>query len=95
MSSSSSTKTEDKQKTVYEMAFNLWDLLRFSASPEKKKALFANDKEAYDFCRQLYRDTGGVTPELRRAYEFYKKNLDDECREQVRPDAGKNHAATI
>lgn len=76
-----------------QMAFSLWDLLRFSASPEKKKALFSSDKEAYDFCRQLYKNTGGVTPELRRAFENYQKNIDDECREEFRPSTTRSHAA--
>jgi hypothetical protein len=27
----------------------------------------------------VYRETGGVTPELRRAYEFYQQNHNDDC----------------
>lgn len=65
------------------MAFSLRDILRFMASPEKKKSVFSSEKEAYDFCRSLYNKSGGVTPELRLAVEFYKKNIDDECRPEV------------
>lgn len=75
------------------MAFSLRDMLRFLASPKKKKSLFASEKEAYDFCRKAYKDTGGVTPELRRAFEFYQKNIDDGCTEDVRPSRNLHHAS--
>ncbi|MEX1236081.1 MAG: hypothetical protein WEB56_13945 [Roseovarius sp.] len=61
------------------MAFSLRDLLRWTASPEKKESVFASEKEAYDFCRMVYRDTGGVTPELRRAFETYQSAINEEC----------------
>ena len=61
------------------MAFSLRDLLRWSQSPEKEKSVFASEKDAYDFCLKLYKDTGGVTPELRRAYEQYQNALHDDC----------------
>jgi hypothetical protein len=62
------------------MAFSLADFLRFVAGGDKKeKSVFKSEKEAYDFCRQLYNESGGVTPELRRTYEFYLKNSDDGC----------------
>jgi hypothetical protein len=62
------------------MAFSLSDMLRFfSGGEKKKKPAFTSEKEAYDFCRNLYKKTGGVTPDLRRAYEFYQKNFDDDC----------------
>lgn len=67
------------------MAYRLVDMLRWFHSPEKKKAIFQSEKEAYDFCRSLYKKSGGVTPELQRAYEFYQKNIDDDCRAEVRP----------
>lgn len=67
------------------MAYRLTDILRWFASPDKKKSVFRSEKEAYDFCRSLYNKSGGVTPELRRAYEFYQKNIDDECQPEVRP----------
>ena len=62
------------------MVFNLREALRWFASPEKKRPLFATEKEAYNFCLQAYRDSGGVTPELRRAYEAYQAAQDDSGR---------------
>ena len=61
------------------MAFSLRDLLRWGSGPEKDKSVFASEKEAYDFCRSVYRDTGGVTPELRRAYEMYQHAIHEDC----------------
>lgn len=49
-------------------AFSRWTALK------KKRAGFASDKHAYDFCRQVYNETNGVTPELRKAFESYKKH---------------------
>jgi hypothetical protein len=76
------------------MTFSLWDALRyFQGGDKKKKPAFGSDKEAYDFCRNLYKNSGGVTPELRRAYEFYLKNFDDGCAREVRPQDNKDIAA--
>lgn len=62
------------------MVFQLRDALRFfNGGSAKEKAAFSTEKEAYDFCRNLYKKTGGATPELRRAYEFYVKNYNDDC----------------
>ena len=61
------------------MAFSLRELLRWNTSPEKEKSVFASEKEAYDFCRSVYRDTGGVTPELRRVYEAYQNAINEQC----------------
>jgi hypothetical protein len=59
---------------------SLRDLLRWLYGGDKKeKSIFASEKEAYEFCLNAYRDSGGVTPELRRAYEFYKQNYNDDC----------------
>lgn len=59
---------------------SLRDVLRWMAGGDKKeKSAFASEKEAYEFCQRAYKETGGVTPELRRAYEFYKKNFHDDC----------------
>lgn len=58
------------------MAFSLADMFRhFAGGSQKEKSVFKSEKEAYDFCRRLYKDSGGVTPELRRTYEFYLKNM--------------------
>ena len=46
---------------------------------KKEKSIFASEQEAYEFCQKVYKESGGVTPELRRAYEFYKQNFDDDC----------------
>jgi hypothetical protein len=59
---------------------SLRDFLRWMQGGDKKeKSVFASEKEAYEFCQRVYRETGGVTPELRRAYEFYQKNHNDDC----------------
>jgi len=42
---------------------------------QRAKAAFSSEQEAYDFCQRIYRETGGVTPELRRAYEYYRQNF--------------------
>lgn len=73
------------------MAYSLRDMLRFFAAPgKKKKSVFQSEKEAYDFCRSMYNKTGGVTPELQRAFEFYQKNINDECRPEVRVSRDEN-----
>lgn len=77
------------------MAFRLTDILRFLQSPEKKKSLFQSEKEAYDFCRGLYNKSGGVTPELQRAFEQYQKNIDDDCRPQTGLSFTKDYANTV
>lgn len=62
------------------MAISLTDALRwFTGGDKKVKPKFKSDREAYDFLRNLYKKTGGVTPELRRSYEFYQKHVDDGC----------------
>lgn len=47
---------------------------------KKPKPAFATEQEAFEFCQRAYKESGGVTPELRRAYEFYLKNVNDDCR---------------
>ena len=74
------------------MAFRLTDILRFLSGPDKKKSVFQSEKEAYDFCRGLYKNSGGVTPELRRAFEFYQKNIDDGCDQEIRLAGNQNYA---
>lgn len=74
--------------------FSIKELLRSLHGGDKKaKPAFKTEKEAYDFARNLYKKTGGVTPELRRAYEFYQKNLDDGCGDFVGPQVDKRQAA--
>lgn len=59
---------------------SLRDILRWMQGGDKKpRSAFATEQEAYEFCQRVYEETGGVAPELRRAYEFYKKNLHDDC----------------
>lgn len=59
------------------MAFSLRELLRWGSSPDKEKSVFSSEREAYDFCRSVYRDTGGVTPELKRAFEAYQSAINE------------------
>ena len=40
-----------------------------------KPVVLPSDREVYDFCRSIYNDTKGPTPELRNAYDFYKKRM--------------------
>lgn len=61
------------------MAFSLRELLRWGYSPDKEKSVFSSEREAYDFCRSVYRDTGGVTPELKRAFEAYQSAINEQC----------------
>lgn len=78
------------------MAFSLQDALRwFQGGEQKKKAAFKNEKEAYDFCRNLYKTSGGVTPELRRAYEFYQKNYNDEPESDLRPPTSSDISSRV
>lgn len=59
---------------------SLVQLLRYAFGRGKKaRSPFKSEKEAFEFCERAYKETGGVTPELRRAYMFYLKNYNDEC----------------
>ena len=69
------------------------DMLRFFASEKKEESVFKTEKEAYDFCRQMYNESGGVAPELRRAYEFYLKNYDDGCDPTLRHPKNQDFAS--
>jgi len=81
---------------VEQMAFNLRDILRFFHGGEKKREpAFKSEKEAYDFCRNLYNKSGGVTPELRLAYEFYQKNLNDDCNKSFEAGRHTDFASNI
>lgn len=65
---------------------NLREFLRRAIGGDKKeKSAFESEQEAYEFVQKVYKETGGVTPELRRAYDFYKRNYDDDCEPVVRP----------
>ncbi len=67
---------------------SLADFLRWmQGRDEKKKSVFASEREAYEFVQKVYKDTGGVSPELKRAYQFYLRNFHDDCPPGVGPSA--------
>lgn len=73
--------------------FDLRDVVRHLFGGKKKnRAAFQSEKEAYDFCRSVYKRSGGVPPELQRSYEFYLKNYNDQCTDPARPQSGPNKA---
>ena len=75
------------------MVTSLRDALRWlHGGDAKEQSVFQSEKEAYEFVLRLYNDSGGVTPELRRAYEFYQKNVDDGCDPTVRAAPHPNAA---
>jgi hypothetical protein len=56
------------------------DALRWlAARGRKEKSVFATEQEAYEFCQKIYKESGGVPQELKRAYDFYVKNYNDDC----------------
>jgi hypothetical protein len=63
----------------------------FVGGKKKNKSVFRSEKEAYDFCRRVYKESGGVPPELRRTYDFYLKNYNGDCAE-TGPERDNNHA---
>ena len=68
------------------MAYTLTDLLRRWTTPvAQKRPAFMSDDEAYEFCRQAYEKSGGVSADLRQAYQFYKKHLNDGHSEEREP----------
>lgn len=68
------------------MAFSFTDVLRwFQGGDKKEKPVFKSDQEAFEFCRTAYKKSGGVPAELRRSYEFYLKNFNDDCERTVYP----------
>jgi hypothetical protein len=78
------------------MAFDsLRDALRWlSGGDAKEKSVFESEREAYEYVEKLYRQSGGVTPELRRAYEFYVKNSRDGCDTALRLKSNRNQPAS-
>lgn len=68
---------------------SLQDFLRWmQGRDQKKKSAFDSEREAYDFVQKVYKDTGGVSPELRNAYLFYLKNIHDDCPSGSEPKSG-------
>ena len=68
------------------MAYTLTDLLRrWTSSAAQNRPAFLSDEEAYQFCRQAYEKSGGVSPDLRQAYQFYKKHSNDGRSEEREP----------
>ncbi len=76
------------------MVLSLTDVLRdWFGGNRKEKPFFKTEREAYDFCREAYKKSGGVPEELRRTYEFYINNLGDGHnveREPFRPRDQRN-----
>lgn len=60
--------------------FSFREMLRsMFGGKAKKRSAFASERAAYDFVRNAYKDTGGVTPELQRMFDFYKNSLNEQC----------------
>jgi hypothetical protein len=38
---------------------------------KKREAVFANAREAYEFSRRVYKETGGPTADLKRVYQTF------------------------
>ncbi len=73
------------------MTFRLPEILRhFFGGDKKEKPAFKTEREAYDFCRQAYNESGGVPDELRRTYEFYVNNFNDRAEADRRPFQPRN-----
>jgi hypothetical protein len=73
------------------MAFKLADVMRSLAGRDKKAPVaFKSEREAYDFCRNAYKSSGGVSDDLRKTYEFYVKNFDDGLEPGAGPLAPRN-----
>jgi hypothetical protein len=60
-------------------------LWRIIGKDKKPKPAFKTEREAYEFCMKAYKESGGVTPDLRRAYDFYIQNINDDCRPSSEP----------
>ena len=76
------------------MSFSFRDVLRvMCGGVAKERSAFESEKEAFEYVRNLYKETGGVTPELRRTYEFYLKNFDDGCDREPRSPQRQNSPA--
>ena len=57
------------------MAYKFTDLLRWwQAESRDERPAFKSDSEAYDFCREAYMRTGGVSPDLRLTYQGNRLN---------------------
>ena len=63
--------------------FGLRDMLRQMFGSNKKRSAVETDLEAYEFCLNAYKETGGVNPELRRAFEFYQSATAGDCGRQA------------
>lgn len=78
------------------MPHSLIDVLRdLFGRGAKKASPFKSEQEAYDFCEKAYRESGGVSPELRRAFDFYMKHANEQtCGKQhrLRSDYDQAHA---
>ncbi len=65
---------------------SLRDVLRWmQGGDQKKKSAFDSEREAYEFVQKVYKDTGGVSQDLRNAYLFYLKNIHDDCQAGPEP----------
>ena len=81
--------------------FSLRELLRYMfGGKAKKRSAFSSEREAYDFVRNAYKETGGVTPELQRMFDFYKNSLNEQCAGEPSeardtPARGRKHTVEI
>jgi hypothetical protein len=61
---------------IFDFLLHRLFLLHAPVGKDRGTMPFESEDEAFEFCEEIYRETGGPTPKLRQAYGFYLKNFD-------------------